>query len=486
MENAFTIAAYVVAAVLFILSLGGLSGQESAKRAVWYGIVGMAIAVLATLVGPGSGLWFVSLVLIAGGAAVGYQLATKVEMTQMPELVAIMHSMVGLAAVFVGFNADITINMVEAAKAADEVFEPISSFTALVAKKTPVEIGILRVELVLGIWIGAVTFTGSVIAYAKLAGSSSKLPFDVDTGAKKLPGGHMLNAGAAALSVILLIMYLSGAGSWALVLLTLAGLFIGYHLIMGIGGADMPVVVSMLNSYSGWAAAAIGFSLGNDLLIVVGALVGSSGAILSYIMCKAMNRSFVSVILGGFGGPAGEQMAVEGEQIAIDADGVATALNEADSVIIIPGYGMAVAQAQTAVSELVRKLRATGKTVRFAIHPVAGRLPGHMNVLLAEAKVPYDIVLEMDEINDDFPDTDVAIVIGSNDIVNPAAQDDPNSPIAGMPVLECWKAKQVFVSKRGQGTGYSGIENPLFFKENTRMFYGDAKASLDTLLPKID
>ena len=281
-------------------------------------------------------------------------------------------------------------------------------------------------------------------------------------------------------------MYLSGSGSWTLVLLTVLALFIGYHLIMGIGGADMPVVVSMLNSYSGWAAAAIGFSLGNDLLIVVGALVGSSGAILSYIMCKAMNRSFVSVIHGGFGGAGGEQMAVEGEQVAIDSDGVATALNEADSIIIIPGYGMAVAQAQQSVSELVRKLRAKGKTVRFAIHPVAGRLPGHMNVLLAEAKVPYDIVLEMDEINEDFPDTDVAIVIGSNDIVNPAAQDDPNSPIAGMPVLECWKSKQVFVSKRGQGTGYSGIENPLFYKENTRMFYGDAKKSLDELLPKID
>jgi NAD(P) transhydrogenase subunit beta len=295
----------------------------------------------------------------------------------------------------------------------------------------------------------------------------------------------MLNAGAAALSLVLAIMYLSGSGSWTLILLTLLALFIGYHLIMGIGGADMPVVVSMLNSYSGWAAAAIGFSLGNDLLIVVGALVGSSGAILSYIMCKAMNRSFVSVILGGFGGATGEQMAVEGEQIAIDADGVATALNEADSVVIVPGYGMAVAQAQQAVSELTRKLRAAGKEVRFAIHPVAGRLPGHMNVLLAEAKVPYDIVLEMDEINDDFPDTDVVIVIGSNDIVNPAAQDDPNSPIAGMPVLEVWKAKQVFVSKRGQGTGYSGIENPLFYKDNTRMFYGDAKASLDNLLPKV-
>jgi NAD(P) transhydrogenase subunit beta len=477
MDFGFTTAAYVVAAVLFIFSLGGLSGQESAKRAVWYGIVGMAIAVLATLIGPGAGLWLLSLILIAIGAVVGHQLATRVEMTQMPELVAIMHSLVGLAAVFVGFNADMTIGMVEAAKAAGESVDGV--FAELVAKKTPVEIAILQVELVLGIWIGAVTFTGSVIAYGKLAGK-------VDSAATQLPGGHMLNAGAAALSVILLVMYLGGSGSWTLVLMTVAALFIGYHLIMGIGGADMPVVVSMLNSYSGWAAAAIGFSLGNDLLIVVGALVGSSGAILSYIMCKAMNRSFISVILGGFGGAKGEQMAVEGEQIAIEADGVAAALNDADSVIIIPGYGMAVAQAQQGVAELVRKLRARGKTVRFAIHPVAGRLPGHMNVLLAEAKVPYDIVMEMDEINDDFPDTDVAIVIGSNDIVNPAAQDDPNSPIAGMPVLECWKAKQVFVSKRGQGTGYSGIENPLFFKENTRMFYGDAKQSLDKLLPLID
>ena len=477
MDFGFTTAAYVVAAVLFILSLGGLSGQDSAKRAVWYGIVGMAIAVVATLIGPGAGLWVMSLILIAIGAVVGYQLATRVEMTQMPELVAIMHSLVGLAAVFVGFNADMTIGMVDAAKAAGESVEGV--FATLVAKKTPVEIAILKVELVLGIWIGAVTFTGSVIAYGKLSGK-------VDSAATKLPGGHLLNAAAAVLSVILLIMYLNGSGSWTLVLMTLAALFIGYHLIMGIGGADMPVVVSMLNSYSGWAAAAIGFSLGNDLLIVVGALVGSSGAILSYIMCKAMNRSFVSVILGGFGGGGGEQMAVEGEQIAIDADGVATALAEADSVIIVPGYGMAVAQAQQAVSELTRKLRGAGKSVRFAIHPVAGRLPGHMNVLLAEAKVPYDIVLEMDEINDDFPDTDVVIVIGSNDIVNPAAQDDPNSPIAGMPVLEVWKAKQVFVSKRGQGTGYSGIENPLFYKENTRMFYGDAKASLDTLLPKLD
>ena len=501
MDFGFTIAAYAVAAVLFILSLGGLSGQESAKRAVWYGIVGMAIAVLATLIGPGSGLWLLSIILIGAGAAVGYQLATRVQMTQMPELVAIMHSLVGLAAVFVGFNADIEIARTAALFASEGLPFPqpegqlsdeaytllgtLSNFGELIGKKTAVEIGILRVELALGIWIGAVTFTGSVIAYGKLSGNSSLLPFKIDTSATQLPGGHMLNAGAAGLSVILLIMYLSGAGSWTLVLLAALALFIGYHLIMGIGGADMPVVVSMLNSYSGWAAAAIGFSLGNDLLIVVGALVGSSGAILSYIMCKAMNRSFVSVILGGFGGAQGEQMAVEGEQVAIDADGVATALNEADSVVIVPGYGMAVAQAQQGVAELTRKLRDAGKEVRFAIHPVAGRLPGHMNVLLAEARVPYDIVLEMEEINDDFPDTDVTIVIGSNDIVNPAAQDDPNSPIAGMPVLEVWKSKQVFVSKRGQGTGYSGIENPLFYKDNTRMFYGDAKASIDSLLPKI-
>ena len=477
MEYGFTTAAYVVSAVLFILSLGGLSGQESAKRAVWYGITGMALAVAATLIGPGSGLWFLSMIMIAGGGYIGYQLATKVQMTQMPELVAAMHSLVGLAAVFVGFIAHVELGRVLAMD--DAAKKGLEGFAALLAKKDGVEIAILRVELFLGIFIGAITFTGSIIAYGKLAGR-------VDTAATKLPGGHMLNAGAAAVSLITLIWYFNTGGFFPLFLMTLAALFIGYHLIMGIGGADMPVVVSMLNSYSGWAAAAIGFSLGNDLMIVVGALVGSSGAILSYIMCKAMNRSFVSVILGGFGGPAGEQMAVEGEQIAIEAEGVAMALNEADSVVIIPGYGMAVAQAQSGVAELVRKLRAQGKNVRFAIHPVAGRLPGHMNVLLAEAKVPYDIVMEMDEINDDFPETDVAIVIGSNDIVNPAAQDDPNSPIAGMPVLECWKAKQVFVSKRGQGTGYSGIENPLFFKENTRMFYGDAKASLDKLLPMID
>ena len=491
MDYGFTTAAYVVAAVLFILSLGGLSGQESAKRAVWYGIVGMGLAVFATLIGPGSGLWLLSLLLIAGGGAIGMYVAKKVEMTEMPQLVAAMHSLVGLAAVFVGFNAHFEMSRVGKLMASAPTTlnaagmeawmhdQDLGTFAALIAHKSPVELNILSVELFLGIFIGAVTFTGSVIAYGKLAGK-------VTSAAKKLPGGHLLNAGAAALSVICLFWYTSTGGFFPLFLMTLAALFIGYHLIMGIGGADMPVVVSMLNSYSGWAAAAIGFSLGNDLLIVVGALVGSSGAILSYIMCKAMNRSFVSVILGGFGGTTGPAMEVEGEQKPIDVDGVAQALEEADSVVIVPGYGMAVAQAQQNVAELTRKLRAKGKEVRFAIHPVAGRLPGHMNVLLAEAKVPYDIVLEMDEINDDFPDTDVVIVIGSNDIVNPAAQDDPNSPIAGMPVLEVWKAKQVFVSKRGQGTGYSGIENPLFYKDNTRMYYGDAKESVGALLSKID
>jgi NAD(P) transhydrogenase subunit beta len=398
-------------------------------------------------------------------------------MTEMPQLVAALHSFVGLAAVFIGFNADIELGRVLGMDTTAR--EALQGFAAVLAHKSPVEISILRVEVFLGVFIGAVTFTGSVIAFGKLAGK-------VDGKAKKLPGGHLLNAGAALASLALLVLYFNGAGIWALILMTLLAFFIGYHLIMGIGGADMPVVVSMLNSYSGWAAAAIGFTLGNDLLIVTGALVGSSGAILSYIMCRAMNRSFISVILGGFGTVTGPAMEIAGEQIAIDAEGVAAALNDADSVIIIPGYGMAVAQAQQSVSELTKRLRARGKTVRFAIHPVAGRLPGHMNVLLAEAKVPYDIVLEMDEINEDFPSTDVAIVIGSNDIVNPAAQEDPNSPIAGMPVLECWKAKQVFVSKRGQGTGYSGIENPLFYKENTRMFYGDAKKSIDALLPMIE
>ncbi|RWR45945.1 NAD(P)(+) transhydrogenase (Re/Si-specific) subunit beta [Sinirhodobacter ferrireducens] len=466
-------AAYIAAAVLFILSLGGLSGQESAKRAVWYGITGMALAVIATVFGPGMGHGWVIALMLAGGAVLGWYVAKTVEMTEMPQLVAALHSFVGLAAVFIGYNAYLEMARVGAMDAAAR--EALTGFAALVAHKSAVELNILRVELFLGVFIGAVTFTGSVVAFGKLAGK-------VDGKAKKLPGGHMLNAGAALLSLAMLIAFMNGAGAWALIVMTLLAFFIGYHLIMGIGGADMPVVVSMLNSYSGWAAAAIGFSLGNDLLIVTGALVGSSGAILSYIMCKAMNRSFISVILGGFGGATGPAMEVTGEQVAIDAQGVADALSDADSVVIVPGYGMAVAQAQVAVSELTSILRGKGKNVRFAIHPVAGRLPGHMNVLLAEAKVPYDIVMEMDEINDDFPETDVVIVIGSNDIVNPAAQEDPNSPIAGMPVLEVWKAKQVFVSKRGQGTGYSGIENPLFYKENTRMFYGDAKKSVEELL----
>jgi len=435
-------AAYITATVLFILSLGGLSDQESAKRGVWYGIVGMAIAVFATVFGPGVSLGPVLITMLVIGSAVGVYVARNVEMTGMPELVAALHSFVGLAAVFIGINSD--IDPPQGLENAERIIH--------------------EVEVFLGVFIGAITFTGSIIAYGKLAGK-------IDGKALILPARHGINAALLLLCFVLLFMYMNHAGSWTLYLMTIIAFVIGAHLVLAIGGADMPVVVSMLNSYSGWAAAATGFLLGNDLLIVTGALVGSSGAI--------------AVILGGFGGPSGDAMAIEGEQIAIDADGVAAALDEADEVIIVPGYGMAVAQAQQSVSELTRRLRAAGKNVRFGIHPVAGRLPGHMNVLLAEAKVPYDIVLEMDEINDDFPNTDVVIVIGSNDIVNPAAQEDPNSPIAGMPVLEVWKAKQVFVSKRGQGTGYSGIENPLFFKENTRMFYGDAKASVDALLGKM-
>ncbi len=450
-------AGYIAASVLFILALGGLSDQEKAKRAVWYGIIGMAIAVIVTVFGPGvESIWLLT-IMIAIGAVIGTVVAQRVEMVGMPQLVAALHSFVGLAAVFIGINS--------------VLHAPVGL--------THAEEVIHEVEVFLGVFIGAITFTGSIIAYGKLAGK-------IDGKALILPGRHLMNIAGLLLSVILMLMFLNGAGIWTLLLMMVVAFAIGGHLVMAIGGADMPVVVSMLNSYSGWAAAATGFMLGNDLLIVVGALVGSSGAILSYIMCVAMNRKFLAVILGGFGGPSGPAMEIEGEQIAIDADGVAAALQEADSVIIVPGYGMAVAQAQHPISELVKRLRAKGKTVRFGIHPVAGRLPGHMNVLLAEAKVPYDIVMEMDEINDDFPETDVVIVVGSNDIVNPAAQEDPNSPIAGMPVLEVWKAKHVFVSKRGQGTGYSGIENPLFFKENTRMFYGDAKASVDNLLKLID
>ena len=449
-------AAYISATVLFILALGGLSNQEKAKRAVWFGIIGMAIAVVATIAEPSVTLSSIRLGAIVVGAVIGVIVANRVEMTGMPQLVAALHSFVGLAAVFIGINSDMSVH--DFASNAERVIH--------------------EVEIFLGVFIGAVTFTGSIIAYGKLAGK-------IGGKALILPGRHLLNLAMVGASFVLMIMYMNHAGSWTLYAMTVLACLLGVHLVMAIGGADMPVVVSMLNSYSGWAAAATGFLLGNDLLIVTGALVGSSGAILSYIMCKAMNRQFLSVILGGFGDATGPAMEIEGEQIAIDVDGVASSLDDADSVIIVPGYGMAVAQAQQSVSELTRRLRAKGKEVRFAIHPVAGRLPGHMNVLLAEAKVPYDIVLEMDEINEDFASTDVVIVIGSNDIVNPAAQEDPNSPIAGMPVLEVWNAKQVIVSKRGQGTGYSGIENPLFYKENTRRFYGDAKSSLDQLLTQI-
>ena len=448
-------AAYIAASVLFILALGGLSNHESAKRAIWYGIIGMAIAVMATLAGPQVDVSLVLIVVLIIGAAIGAVVANKVEMTGMPQLVAALHCFVGLAAVFIGINSDLTVG--DLPKAERIIHE---------------------IEVFIGVFIGAITFTGSIIAYGKLAGK-------LDGKALILPGRHLINLAMLVASFALLIMYMNHAGPWTLYLMTLIAFVIGAHLVFAIGGADMPVVVSMLNSYSGWAAAATGFLLGNDLLIVTGALVGSSGAILSYIMCKAMNRQFLSVILGGFGNPTGPALEIDGEQIAIDDNGVVASLQDADDIVIVPGYGMAVAQAQQSVSELTRRLQSMGKKVRFAIHPVAGRLPGHMNVLLAEAKVPYDIVFEMDEINDDLPNVDVVIVIGSNDIVNPAAQDDPNSPIAGMPVLEVWKAKQVFVSKRGQGAGYSGIENPLFFKENTRMFYGDAKASLDLLLQKI-
>ena len=450
-------AAYISATVLFILALGGLSNQEKAKRAVWFGIIGMAIAVVATIAEPSVMLSSMLIGAIVVGAVIGVIVANRVEMTGMPQLVAALHSFVGLAAVFIGINSDMSTH--DFASNAERVIH--------------------EVEIFLGVFIGAVTFTGSIIAYGKLAGK-------IGGKALILPGRHLLNLAMVGGSFVLLLMYMNHEGSWTLYAMTVLALLLGMHLVMAIGGADMPVVVSMLNSYSGWAAAATGFLLGNDLLIVTGALVGSSGAILSYIMCKAMNRQFLSVILGGWGDATGPAMEIEGEQIAVDVDGVATALDDADSVIIVPGYGMAVAQAQQSVSELTRRLRAKGKEVRFAIHPVAGRLPGHMNVLLAEAKVTYDIVLEMDEINEDFGSTDVVIVIGSNDIVNPAAQEDPNSPIAGMPVLEVWNAKQVIVSKRGQGTGYSGIENPLFYKENTRMFYGDAKSSLDQLLSQIN
>ena len=449
-------AVYIAASVLFILSLGGLSNQEKAKRAVWFGIVGMALAVFGTVFGPQvSGfIWIIPMIVI--GSIIGTVVAQRVEMTGMPQLVAALHSFVGIAAVFIGINSHI---------------EPPSNLFGA-------ELIIHDIEIFIGVFIGAVTATGSVIAYGKLSGT-------IDGKALLLPARNWLNLAAVLFCVWLGALFLNHVGSWPLYLMTIVALIFGAHLVMAIGGADMPVVVSMLNSYSGWAAAATGFLLGNDLLIVTGALVGASGAILSYIMCKAMNRNFISVILGGWGTSVGPTQEVEGEMVATDISSVAADIADAQNIVIVPGYGMAVAQAQSAVSEITRRLRDKGKNVRFAIHPVAGRLPGHMNVLLAEAKVPYDIVLEMDEINEDFPDTDMVIILGANDIVNPAAQDDPNSPIAGMPVLEVWKAGQVIISKRGQGRGYSGIENPLFFKDNSRMLYGDAKASLDELLSKI-
>ena len=416
----------------------------------------MVIAVFGTILSPAVTITSGLLPLLVIGAVIGSIVAIRVEMTGMPQLVAALHSFVGLAAVFIGINSD------------------IAPPTGLAGAEKIIH----EIEIFVGVFIGAITFTGSVVAYGKLSGILDGRPLT-------LPGRNLLNVVMVLASIYLGYLYMSHAGSWTLWVMTGIALVFGLHMVLAIGGADMPVVVSMLNSYSGWAAAATGFLLGNDLLIVTGALVGASGAILSYIMCKAMNRNFISVIFGGWGTTTGPQMEVEGEMIATDIALVSADLKEANDIIIVPGYGMAVAQAQSAVSELTRRLRSMEKQVRFAIHPVAGRLPGHMNVLLAEAKVPYDIVLEMDEINDDFPDADMVIILGANDIVNPAAQEDPNSPIAGMPVLEVWKARQVIISKRGQGRGYSGIENPLFFKENTRMLYGDAKASLDQILTQI-
>jgi NAD(P) transhydrogenase subunit beta len=484
-------ASYIVAAVLFILSLAGLSKQETAKHGNLFGIAGMAIALLATVFNPEtSGVHWIILAMVIGGA-IGVRLALKVEMTEMPELVAVLHSFVGMAAVLVGFNSFIDLhpsapaevvvsvgsNLDATLAAARAAFEQAAS-VAQVEHLSGAMLNIHLVEVFLGVFIGAVTFTGSVVAFGKLRGLISSKPL-------MLPHRHKLNLLAVLASLALMVYFVNAGGStFALLVMTLIAFAFGWHLVASIGGADMPVVVSMLNSYSGWAAAAAGFMLSNDLLIVVGALVGSSGAILSYIMCKAMNRSFISVIAGGFGsdGVASTADQEMGEYRETSAEEVADLLKNASSVIITPGYGMAVAQAQYPVAEITQKLRDRGIKVRFGIHPVAGRLPGHMNVLLAEAKVPYDIVLEMDEINDDFNDTDVVLVIGANDTVNPAAMEDPGSPIAGMPVLEVWKAQNVIGFKRSMNTGYAGVQNPLFFKENTQMLFGDAKASVEAIL----
>jgi H+-translocating NAD(P) transhydrogenase subunit beta len=456
MTQGLITAAYIVAAAFFIASLAGLSQQETARRGNWLGILGMTIALLATIAGVSMDAMLPLLVALSIGAAIGLRLALKVEMTQMPELVAILHSFVGLAAVLVGYNS---------------FFE--------FATTTGAELTVHLTEVFLGVFIGAVTFSGSVVAFAKLRGIASSKPLNI-------PHKHKLNLLALVASALLMVYFvIANGGAPTLLIMTLIALLFGLHLVASIGGADMPVVVSMLNSYSGWAAAAAGFMLSNDLLIVTGALVGSSGAILSYIMCKAMNRSFISVIAGGFGQVDAKQSSGDedqGEYREINAEDVADLLRNSSSVVITPGYGMAVAQAQYPVAEICQKLKARGVKVRFGIHPVAGRMPGHMNVLLAEAKVPYDIVLEMDEINEDFSDTDTVLVIGANDTVNPAAAEDPTSPIAGMPVLEVWKAQNVIVFKRSMNTGYSGVNNPLFYKDNTQMCFGDAKATVDAIL----
>ena len=464
MSEGIVTASYVGATILFILALGGLSNQETARRGNLYGIIGMAVALIATIAGVTGNMEILVGGLILGGA-IGLILAKRVQMTEMPELVAMLHSLVGLAAVLVGFA-----NFLDPGR--------LSHYSG-------VELTIHDVETYLGILIGAVTLSGSVIAFGKLSGKIGGNPM-------LLPARHFLNLILLLVSIWLckefVVQSAAGDGAMPLLIMTGIALLFGIHMVMAIGGADMPVVVSMLNSYSGWAASATGFMLNNDLLIVTGALVGSSGAILSYIMCRAMNRKFLSVIAGGFGTTSGGGSASveeQGEVIALQAPEVAALLTESKEVMIIPGYGMAVAQAQHIVNEITKALRAKKINVRFGIHPVAGRMPGHMNVLLAEAKVPYDIVYEMDEINDDFPDIDVSIVIGANDIVNPSAQTDPDSPIAGMPVMEPWLGGTTIVLKRGMATGYAGVQNPLFFKENTRMLFGDAKKSLDEVFKNI-
>ncbi len=456
--------AYLLAAVLFILSLGGLSRQETARRGNIYGILGMALAFVATALDPEMQRWDIVAGAIAAGGLIGAFLALRVQMTGMPQLVALLHSFVGLAAVMVGMSS---------------YLNPIQEAT------TPTEHTIHLIEIWIGIAVGAITFTGSVIAWAKLRGSMSGKPL-------LLPGRHLINLAMVGATVGLAVPFIEATDPqqglmWMLIMSGVTAV-LGMHLVMAIGGADMPVVVSMLNSYSGWAAAATGFMLANDLLIVTGALVGSSGAILSIIMCRAMNRSILNVVFGGFGtadGGGGGEAVDQGEVVETNAETLGGELANAETVVIVPGYGMAVARAQHGVKDLVEVLQAKGAKVRFAIHPVAGRLPGHMNVLLAEAEVPYDIVLEMDEINDDFPETDVVLVIGANDIVNPSALDDESSPIYGMPVIEAWQAKRAVVFKRGMSSGYAGVQNPLFFNDNTRMLFGDAKASVDALLAEL-